>query len=342
MTTIFDVAERANVSITTVSHVFSGKRAIAPATRDRVLEAARELNYAPSRVGQGLATGRNFTLALLLPDPLDLCLVNPFYAELILTVTEACSVAGYSILVFGVGKDGVGEELRSAVQRRALDGVLWVDPPTEDTELARYLRGRGVPTVVAGRPARDDVTLHVRNDRRAIARLAVAHLVALGYRQLALIIGPRHLMVVNDYVAAFQEMVASLTDGTVLDVVYTASWTIKDGRDAVNRLLASRRPPSAVIAMNEPLAVGAVQAARERGLPVPDDLAVVSIGNSHLAAHFSPAITAVDVRTAETGQALVRLLLGLIGGQQPRNPATIIPSTLVVRESTGPVPLGMA
>ena len=97
MTTIFDVARRASVSITTVSHVFSGKGTIAAATRARVLDAARELNYAPSKVGTALATGRTFTIALLLPNPLDLCLVNPAFGEMVLTVTEECSAADYSV-----------------------------------------------------------------------------------------------------------------------------------------------------------------------------------------------------------------------------------------------------
>lgn len=332
--TIFDVARRANVSITTVSHVFSGKRTIAAATRERVLQAARDLDYVASRAGRALATGRTFTIAVLLPNPLDLCLVNPAFSELILTITEACSVAGYGVLVFGTSEDTVSDDLREAVERRNVDGILWIDPPARDDALARYLRQGKVPLVVGGTPARADLVLHVRNDRHQVARLALTHLAALGRREVAFLIGPRHLMAVHDYVSAFRDVAAELDVGVTLEVAYTASWTITDGRDAMGRLLGVLAPPLGVVAMTEPLAIGALQAAPERGALVPDDIAVVSIGNSHLAGHFAPAITAVDVHTRETGLALVRVLLHVIDGRRPSSPVTIIPASLVVRETT--------
>src|SRR5262249_4306966 len=150
------------------------------------------------------------------------------------------------------------------------------------------------------------------------------------------VIGPWHLMVVRDYVAAFRDVAAARGGEFRVEPIYTPSWTIKDGRDAVTDCLDLRPFPSAVIAANEPLAVGVVQAGRERGRRVPHELAVVSIGNAHLAAHFSPGITAIDVHTRDTGLALVRRLLDLIDGKPMGDPLTIVPATLVVRESTDP------
>jgi LacI family transcriptional regulator len=121
-----------------------------------------------------------------------------------------------------------------------------------------------------------------------------------------------------------------------VEPVYTPSWTINEGRDAVADCLDRTSCPSAMVAANEPLAVGAVQAGRERGRRVPHELAVMSIGNAHLAAHFSPGITAIDVHTRDTGLALVRRLLDLIDGKPMGDPLTIVAATLVVRESTDP------
>jgi LacI family transcriptional regulator len=336
MATIFDVARRADVSITTVSHVFSGKRTIAAGTRERVLRAARELDYAPNRTGQALAMGRAFTVAILLPNPLDLCLINPAFSELVLIVMEACSLAGYGVLVFGVDAGTVSDDLRAALKQRQVDGVLWIDPPAEEDDVVRFFEGGTVPVVVGGTPIRPDRMVHVRNDRREVALLALRHFNDLGHREIALVIGPRRLMVVRDYVAAFRDVAAMLDSGLTVEPVYTPSWTIKDGRDAMDAFLDRRSCPCGVVAANEPLAVGALQAGHARGRRVPHELAVVSIGNTHLAAHFSPGITAIDVHTRETGLALVRRLLDLIDGEPAGNPVTIVPATLVVRESTEP------
>lgn len=336
MATIFDVARRAGVSITTVSHVFSGKRAIASSTRERVLRAAQDLNYAPSRAGQALALGRSFTVAILLPNPLDLCLVNPSFSEMVLTITEACSLAGYGVLVYGATPGAVNDDLRLAVEQRNLDGVVWIDPHADDDLLDGFLASSGIPLVVGGTPTRPDRVLHVRNDRREVARLALHHLVELGHREVALMLGPRHLMAVRDYFAAYRAVAPAVEPDLRLAPVYTPSWTIRNGRDALDGILDDRPAVSAVIAGNESLAVGAIQAARDRGRRVPQDVAVLCHGNAHLAAHFSPGITAIDVHTRETGLALVRRLLDLIDGKTEGNPLTIVPATLVVRESTDP------
>jgi DNA-binding LacI/PurR family transcriptional regulator len=336
MATIFDVARRAGVSITTVSHVFSGKRTIAAGTRERVLRAARELDYAPNRTGQALAMRRAFTVAILLPNPLDLCLINPAFSELVLTITEACSLVGYGVLVFGVDAGTVSGDLRAALKQRQVDGVIWIDPPAEEDDVVRFFEVGAVPVVVGGTPVHADRTVHVRNDRHQVASLALRHLRDLGHRHVGLVIGPRHLMVVRDYVAAFRDVAAKCSDELRVEPIYTPGWTIKDGRDAVTEFLVLRAIPSAVIAANEPLAVGVVQAGREQGSRVPHELAVVSIGNAHLAAHFSPGISAIDVHTRDTGLALVRRLLDLIDGKPMGDPLTIVPATLFVRESTDP------
>lgn len=335
MATIFDVARRANVSITTVSHVFSGKRTIASTTRERVLQAAKELNYTPSRAGQGLALRRSFTVAVLLPNPLQHCLVNPAFVELVLTITEECSLAGYSTLIFGITPGLVPNELCTAVEQRNIDGILWIDPAADGVALSAFLRGSGLPLVVGGTPPHPDRIVHVRNDRHEVARLAVDHLYALGHGDVGLVAGPQDLMVAPDYVLAFQEMTTDL--GLRLSTTYTNGWTIRDGREALRALWDADERISGVVALNEAMAVGVMQAAHERGQRVPARLSVVSIGNTHLAEHFSPSITAIDVESRKIGQTLVTVLLGLIDGQSPPRDLITVPARLIVRDSTGSV-----
>lgn len=152
-------------------------------------------------------------------------------------------------------------------------------------------------------------------------------------------------MVASDYAAAFQQVTAA--HGLHLHTAYTNGWTIQDGRLALQALPVGDGGITGIVALNEAMAVGLIQAAQDQGRPVPESLSVVSLGNTHLAEHFSPGITAIDLASRRIGQTLAAAMFRLI--EDPRSPRAsfIVPVRLVVRRSTGgiglptPVPAGV-
>ena len=337
MATIADVARQASVSTTTVSHVLSGKRMVSTGTQRRVLQVISELGYVPSRAGQALAKRQSYTLAILMPNPLQLCLVNLAYTELIVMIMEAISLSGYGVVVFGESPGAISDELQAAIKGRSIDGILWIDPPAEDEALGQHLLACNLPLIAAGKPFIADVIPHVYNDRHQIARLILSHLLAAGHRHLALLTGSPGLMVTRDSVEAFQAEIRNLFPEATLEVVSMDNPTISDGRLATERLLHSRGGVSAVIGKNESLAIGALQATLAHGVAVPDQLAIVSVGNASLLSQFSPSITAVDSNVREIASTVVQMALALVNGDELASPCAIIPSTLVVRDSTAPI-----
>jgi LacI family transcriptional regulator, galactose operon repressor len=327
--TMLDIAKDLNVSVVTVSKVLSNKGNISAATRERVLQRAKELNYQKNWIASSLVTRRTFTIGLLLPD-----FTHPFFGEIAKAVAEAVRPQGYHVIISYFEEDPVLERTEAeSLLARQVDGLVVASAqPPEETALFHSIRNRKVPFILIDRPMDDVRSSFVGVDNVAIGKLATNHLLQQGCRRIAHLRGPgvgiaaRRL---EGYCNALERN--KLTPFRVIDAGYD-DYT---GHEAMRKLLQENPLPDGVFCYNDPVAIGAMQAILEAGLRVPHDIAVVGAGNVHYSGVLAVPLTTVDQGTREIGTRAAELLLEQIDSKKALRPKKVlITPRLVVREST--------
>lgn len=324
---IAEVAARAGVSVTTVSHVVSGRRPVAEATQRRVLEVVRELGYRPDASARSLRTRRTMTVAVVVPD-----ITNPFYPLVARGLESVLLPAGYHAVL--ANTDGRREEelafLREMTAGRVDGLVVSAFELTRDDLLAH----RDVPVVRIGGRFDADLGDLVLSDDVGGTAAAVRHLAGRGHRRIAFAGGNPGTGTSTDRERGFRDGVAraglELDESLVLHGEYTRAW----GRAAAERLLDRPVPPSAVVCGNDLVAVGVLDVARARGLDVPGDLAVTGYDDIDAASLVSPALTTVANPAREIGRVAGRLLLDRLTGRGGPARRVVLASGLVPRGSS--------
>ena len=327
-----DVASRAGVSRTTVSFVLNERDASIPeATRQRVLDAARELGYHPDHFARGLAGGRTQTLALVLRQTAGQVASDALLADTLRGLAAAARVDNYRILVEPLtpGEATYGQLIRSG----HADGAVVSGPMFDDPELADLVAD-GFPIVIQG-----DVpglaTPSVDIDNVASARLAVNHLIELGHRRIGCITNaPLSYTAAAGRLAGYREAMAAAGLPVDPGLVVEGAFDAASGHRAMSTMLKQSRP-DAVFVASDVVALGAIVALREAGLRVPEDVSVVGFDDIPLAGYFDPPLTSVRIPAHDQGLTAGRALLDRIAGREVP-PRTLLPTELIVRASTGP------
>lgn len=323
--TLVQVAKLAGVSPTTVSHVLSGKRWVAEGTRVTVRDAIRQLGYRPNNVARSLRTRRSTMVAVVVPD-----LTNSYYAVLTRGLADATDGAGYGTYVCNTDGNPEREEAFLAdVVDRGADGVVMA----VGNATARVRSALGVPVVRIGGALDDDRHVDVvAPDDEIGSHAAVTHLIRRGAQRIAMIEGPAATGSArgDGYRRALRENGRKIKP----DLLVRGDWTRPGGHQAMRALLALRPRPDAVFCANDLTAVGAIDAAHERGLRVPDDVAVVGFDDIDAATIVNPPLTTVRNPAYEIGFAAGDLLLGRMTGTYTGvGRAVVVSCTLVVRAS---------
>jgi len=329
MATIKDVAALAGVSFTTVSHVLNDTRAARADTRERVLRAARELDYVPSGVARSLKHRVTHTLGLLVPNS-----TNPFFAELAHGIEDACYRAGYSVVLCNSGDDPVRQQTYLRVLRQKLVDGLVVASASEDARWVASLKGAPFPVVVVDRAIAGLKADLVEVDNERGGRLAARHLVQLGHRAIACVAGPGGLEVSRARVRGFRRGLA--LSGLRLTEAYTAEggFTALGGHRAAKALLSLSPRPTAIFACNDLMALGVLRAAAELGLAVPRGLSVVGFDDVELFRYIHPALTTVGLSIRALGEATVEALLARIARPKGGPTRRRLGPSLYARESS--------
>ncbi|CAM3795450.1 LacI family DNA-binding transcriptional regulator [Tsukamurella ocularis] len=329
--TIYDVATRAGVSKSLVSLVLQGSPRVGEASRRAVEEAIADLGYRPSRAASNLAARRTRTVGVLIDD-----YTNLWFVDLVRGLHAALGPAGYRLAVVDVATADQAEDPVESMLAMRVDGlVLGMDPPR--SLLARD--GAALPpVVVAGTRAVADARFDaVANDDAEGARLVARHLVELGHRVLGQVCAGGGAGDVRR--AAFAAEAARL-GAAVTDAAWRGEASDEAGFRAATELLAADPGISAVFAANDVMAVGALGAARARGLDVPRDLSVVGYDDTSLASTWLVGLTTVDDRSFDVGSQAGALLcdrMGLEGGAAARDrESRVLAPRLVVRGTTAP------
>ena len=330
--TIKDVASRAGVSYQTVSRVLNAKGEVSDETRARVQAAIDDLDYRPDAAARSLASRRTHVIGLLTADFSDYT-----HARIIEGAEAEARRQGFLISISGAERGHYGERLYAPLLAQRHTEGLFVGYHGADGDTGAVCAAipDDVPIVSIGFAPQHPrvVTVGVANVEGG--RLATAHLLGLGHRRVATITGPTAMYSAQERLEGYR---AALTHAGLWEdaaLITQGDWRSASGYTATLRLL-DQTDFSALFAQNDRMAMGALQALRERGVAVPDDVAVVGFDDIPSAPYFDPPLTTVHQPTYELGQLGVRLLIDLIHGQPPASSETPrLPVRLVVRRSCG-------
>lgn len=327
--TIRDVAERADVSVASVSRVLNGVDSVAEETKKRVVEAAKALQYVPHSGARSLSTSKTQTIGVILPD-----LYGEFFSELIRGMDVAARSLGYHLIVSSSHDDA--EEASAAIRsmRGRVDGLIVLSPHLDAANLAAGLAGRTPVLLMNGGADVGRPSIVVDNHGGAV--LAVKHLIATGRHRIAHITGPAGNLEAEARLAGYLEAMAHAGLPTV---VVDGEFTQSSGHAAGLKLARCDQRPDAVFAANDIMAVGAMLALQDAGLRVPEDIALIGFDDVPIAALVRPGLTTLKIQIAETGRGALERLVRLInaaGDAIADTACEVVRPELVVRPSSHP------
>jgi len=329
--TIADVAKRAGVSPSTVSRVLNSTQVqMRPETKARVEKAIKELGFTPSLPARALRTGRTNVIALIIPD-----ITNPIWAETADGVQNAAYREGYTIVLCNAGWNGERERNYIELARNShFDGII-INPVWTKAE---DLREQHIPAVLLGvREGFDDFDL-VGVDVVSGVLQAIDYFYELGHRRIALVTGPLDTRSGYTRLLGYQQGMAKHGLRPPEAWQRSAPFTQQGGYEMTKALLQLDDPPTAIFLANDIMAVGALGAAKELGVMVPEQLSVIGFDNTTVAAVTTPALTTLTYPKRERGETAIQALVRRIRQEDGEPQRVIFPCRLVERESCAPPP----
>ena len=330
--TLHDVGRRAGVSAMTVSRVINGRSGVDAETQRKVEQAIAELDYVPNRIARGLLSQKTQTIRLIVPD-----VVNPFFAPVVRGAETAARRAGYRVLLCNSEGDlRLEREYIEDLVAHRVEGLL-LAPANDESRHSIFplLRG-GFPLVLLDRSLPDSDCDLVVSDSVTGARRLVEHLIAIGHRDIAHLTDADDTSTGRDRVQGYREALEAKGLAWRADRVFRTTVDQIGGYRATQEVLALDPRPTAIFAVNNMTAVGAMKALRERGLSVPEDMGLVCFDDVEHLAVLSPFLTVVDQPAETLGSLGAQLLLERIAGKAgPRSRRVMLQTDLIVRRSCG-------
>lgn len=333
--TIKHIAEEVGVSAMTVSRALRNDKGVSEAMRQRILQAAEQLNYRPNLLARGLVSQRTYLIGVLIPN-----LRHSFWLHMVIGIEEVAKREGYTVLICHSDDELQVEqkEIRSLISRQVEALLIASCNPDRNASFLSTLQQEHIPTVLFDRYSQALHLPYVGCDDRAGARLATEHLARCGYRRIAHLAGDLSLSVGRDRLLGYQEVMREVGQQPIVEV---CGFGEHNGYKGFRRLFTKHRP-DAVFASHDPAAIGAMRAAFEMGLRIPDDVAIVGFADMDCAEHLWVPLTTVWQPKEELGRAAANLAMRLLSGENEATDEHITLSThLVVRQSCGALQRGV-
>jgi LacI family transcriptional regulator len=334
--TSHDVARRAGVSRATVSMVLNRSDAVtlSAETRQRVFDAAAELGYRPNSAARMLVRGDTETIGLVVTHPQVLS-VDGFVPQLLYGISQVNRESGYRVLLEGVEPGAGLHAYADLVESRRIDGMIVLNPPTDAPQI-HALIDQGFPLVLLGSVRHPREHACNFSTRRAIRR-SVDHLVGLGHRAIAHIgFSPPGFVATDARLNSYRESLTAHGIAPDDRLVAYGAFSAESGHAAMQELLArGGERPTALLAGNDTIALGAMAAITDAGLSVPDDIAIVGFDDLPFAAQLRPALTTVRNPGVEQGRQAAQLLIRLLKGEPIAQRRIALPTELIIRDSCG-------
>jgi LacI family transcriptional regulator len=331
MPTIREVAERAGVSTMTVSRVINKSGYISQKTRERVEATIAEMGYVPNTLARGLRFKQTKTIALVLSD-----ITNPFFTTIARGVEDVASRHGFNVIFCNTDESESKQAayLTILIQKQ-VDGVLLVPARSTDAPIA-FIQSRGVPVVVLDRRVSDSTVDGVRGNSEQGAYELVRLMLGLGHSRIAILNGPPEVSTATDREAGYRRALAEADISIDPALILHDSFTQEAGHLMTQQALAISPRPTALFAANNFIAIGAYRTLRERGLRVPEDMAMIAFDDLPPALILEPFLTVAAQPAYEMGRRAAELLLARLAGNAPAECQEIVlPVEIVVRRSSG-------
>ncbi len=333
--TLRDIAKEVGLSVTTVSRALNDYPDVSPQTKERIQRAAQEMGYHPNVIARKLQKRRTDTIGFVIPTA-GPRFSDPFFIELITGIGDEATRQEFDLLVSTCAPgDHEAEFYHRLTKGNRVDGLLLVRIRHQDERISR-LTAIGTPFVAFGRsdPPLDYPYVEV-DGREGICEIT-QHLIDLGHRTLAHIAGPSDLMFGSERMQGFKEALVRNNIPVDEDLIVTGYLTQRSGYEATHHLLDRNHPPTAIVASNDLMAIGAMSAAQEGGLIVGQDISITGFDNIPPAAHSHPPLTTIEQPVYDIGVTICRMLCQVIKGEELVERQIVLEPKLVVRRSTGP------
>lgn len=334
--TIKDVAARAEVSYQTVSRVINNSPDVSEATREKVQQAIADLDYRPSLAARSLPGRRSYVIGFIVPYDPDYLIRDPNLLGQISGADVEASTHGYNLLLSTTGNSNSGiEAYERFVRNHAADGAIAVETASSKAGGELLIR-QDYPYVSIGYDLGNPKAYVVRSDNLSGGKQVTKHLLEKGHRRIGIINGPPTGAVagLQDRLEGHQQTLDEAGIPYDPTLMVYGDYTRHSGELAVQQFLALPDPPTAIFALNDRMALGAIRALQAAGLRVPEDIAVVGYDDIPAAADFNPPLTSVRGFSRDVGQAAAQLLFKLIAGETVTEREVIVPNNLIIRESS--------
>jgi LacI family transcriptional regulator len=326
------VARRAGVSAMTVSRVVNGSRRVRPEKRLAVEQAITALSYVPNGLARGLTSRKTSVLGVIVPD-----VVNPFYAPIVRGAESIARQSGFRVMLCNSESSlGYEGEYIADMLRQRVEGLLIVPVGDKSRAHLRGLQRHNVPFVLIDRRVQGIDCDVVQGDSVGGARRLVEHLIGLGHRRIAAIAETESVSTAKDRRRGYRDALDAAGIDFNPDLLVQSTVDLAGGYRGMRKLLDLQPPPTAVFAINNLVAVGAIKAIRERGLEVPRDVALVAFDDIEHVAMLYPFLTVLPQPAETFGTVAAQLLMERITGRGPdQGRLVVLPSEIVIRESCG-------
>jgi LacI family transcriptional regulator len=331
--TIKDIAEKLNISVSTVSRALKNNPEISLQTREAVQKLAKELKYQPNPLAVALKTQKSNTIGVVVPQ-----IVSSFYASVVKGIEQVADEYGYQVFVSSSNEKKEKEEKNvNGFLNMRMDGIiLSLSRATNTYEHIHKIQEMGVPMVLFDRTSKELEVSKVVADDAAAAHTAVSHLIDGGAKRVAFLTGPEYMLFGRNRMRGYKK--ALKEKGFELDetLISRCDFTVEDAKKAALELLSRANRPDAFFAINDELAIGAIAAAKEMGLKIPSELAVVGFSNSRRSRYMEPAISTMDQNPKQVGREAAKLLFEQLDNKPESKEVkeVVVHADLLVRTSS--------
>ncbi|WP_084489698.1 substrate-binding domain-containing protein [Desulfotignum balticum] len=332
MPTINEIAQRAGVSVSTVSRALNNKKGVGRKMRGKIISIADEINYFPHSSARALVQKRIGVIGVVIPRTSEFAFQNPFYPKMLMGISSTAQMHDYNLMLDINKKEGYV----SLYYRKLVDGIIVIGNRIHASYMKELNENKIPSVVVPGYPAGSCYTIpSVAPDTFKSVQRVVSYLIKLGHRKIAFILGKMTSMFSIErfaaYKAAFEENNLTYDPKYLLE----SNFSQKDGFRLMGDLLDFSDPPTSVICINDNVTPGVMQQIKKRGLNIPEDISVVAIGSSDVLDSFEPPLTCIKTPVVEVGQTAAKTLIQLIETGHCAKRHTGIPAELIIRDSTG-------
>jgi LacI family transcriptional regulator, galactose operon repressor len=335
LTTIKQIADRANASYSAVSRALNGKKGVNPELRKTIIEIAKQMNYFPHSSAQALVQKRIGVLGVIITRTSEFAFQNPFYTHMLMGISHVAQECGYQIML------AMGEQSSYAAMchRRQVDGVVVVANRLDDILLTDLIEQQIPAVAVPG--LLPDAKLNissVNSENYESISQALQYLIDLGHRRIAFITGQMNSLYTVERVSAYRKVLEKNNISLNPDYICESDFSKTDGFRLMGILLGLEDKPTAVICMNDVLVPGAMQQIYQHDMKIPQEISVIGIGCSENFEHYFPPLTAVRTQVKTIGQRAAQILIQQVENDLSQEEHVLIESELIIRGSTAPPP----